>query len=137
MPRLQANLAIAQLRSGLGIDKAALLAASNTAQEHSEAWLTLRCMEALAESALADGDAQGCLTHADQLLALASRGDMRELVGQAHRLRGLAWLAAGDRESAQKELMQALTLAEQIGRLRFPGSATVLSLEVPLRPGHA
>jgi tetratricopeptide (TPR) repeat protein len=119
LPRLQANLAIAQLRSGLGIDKAALLAASQYSQQHSEAWLTLRCMEALAESALADGDAQGCLTHTDELLALASRGDMRELAGQAHRLRGLAWLAAGDRESAQEELMLALTLAEQIGRLRL------------------
>jgi len=119
LPRLQANLAIAQLRSGLRCDRAALRAAQQYSQEHSEAWLALRCLEALAESALAEGNAQECLDHAGQLLALASGGDMPELAAQAHRLRGLAWLAAGDPESAQKELMLALALAGQIGRLRL------------------
>src|SRR5665647_681068 len=84
-PRLQANLVIAQLRLGIAGDQAALQAAWQYAQDHSEAWLTLRCLEALAEWALANGDAEGCITQADQLLALASRGDLRELTGQAHR----------------------------------------------------
>ena len=119
LPRLQANLAIAQLRSGLGCDRAALRTAEQYSQEHSEAWLALRCLEALAESSLAEDDAQGGLTHSGQLLALASRGDMRELIAQAHRLRGLAWLADGDHESAQTELMLALALAAQIGRPRL------------------
>ena len=118
-PRLQANLVIAQLRLGNQIDRAALLTAAQYSQDHSEAWLTLRCLEALAESALANGDADGCITYADQLLALAARGDMRELIGQAHRLRGLAWLAVNAHESARTELALGLRLAEQIGRVRL------------------
>lgn len=118
-PRLQANLAIAQLRLDIPCDQAALQAARQYAQDHSEPWLTLRCLEALAELALANGDALGCITHADQLLSLASRGDLRELIGQAHRLRGVAWLAVNAYESAWKELTLAVMLAEQIGRVRL------------------
>jgi tetratricopeptide (TPR) repeat protein len=118
-PRLQANGVIAQLRLGLPVDQAALQAALQYAQEHSEAWLTLRCLEALAELALARGDGAGCITHADQLLALAARGGLRELMGQAHRLRGLAQLAGNAYEAARRELTLALTLAEQIGRIRL------------------
>lgn len=118
-PRLQANLVIAQVRLGMPADREALQAAQQYAQDHSEAWLTLRCLEALAELALATGDADGCITYADQLLALASRGDMRELIGQAHRLRGVAWLAVNAHESARKELRLAVTLATQTGRVRF------------------
>lgn len=117
--RLQANVAIARLRCGVPADRAALQGALDYSQDHSEAWLTLRCLEALAESALANGEADGCIRYADQLLALSSRGNMRELTGQAHRLRGLARLAVNAYESARKELAQALTLAEQIGRVRL------------------
>ena len=118
-PRLQAGLAIAQLRLGVPTDRAALLAAQQYTQDHSETWLTLRCLEALAELALASGDADGCFTQADQLLALAARGDLRELIGQAHRLRGLAWLAGKAYGSARDELTLAVTLAEQIGCVRL------------------
>ena len=118
-PRLQAGLAIAQLRLGVPTDRAALLAAQQYTQDHSETWLTLRCLEALAELALANGDADGCFTQADQLLALASRGDLRELIAQAHCLRGLAWLAGKAYESARNELTLAVTLAEQTGRVRL------------------
>ncbi|MEO8120890.1 MAG: AAA family ATPase, partial [Rhodoferax sp.] len=110
-PRLQANLVLAQLRLGRPCDRVALQAAQQYAHDHSEGWLTLRCQEALAELALASGDARGCLAHADALLALASRGDMRELMGQAHYLRGLAWLAARAYDSAHKELTLAVMLA--------------------------
>ena len=54
-PRLQANVLIAQLRIGGPVDPAALQATLRQTQEHSEAWQTLRCLEALAESALAAG----------------------------------------------------------------------------------
>lgn len=118
-PRLQANMVIAQLRLGMPVDRAPLQAAQQYAQDHSEAWLTLRCLEALAELALAHGDADRCITYANQLLALAARGDMREMIGQAHRLRGLAWLAAHAYEAARQELTLAVTLAEQIGRIRL------------------
>jgi tetratricopeptide (TPR) repeat protein len=119
LPRLQANQVIAQVRLGVACDEAALHAASQYAQDHSEAWLMLRCLEALAELALAQGDAQGCINYADQLLALATSGDLQEMIGQAHRLRGLAWLALNEYGSAQTELMLALTLAEQIGCVRL------------------
>ena len=119
VPRLQANLAIAQLRLGMPCDLSRLQAALRDAQNYSEGWLTLRCLEALAESALADGDAQGCIGHADQLLALASRGGMRALIGQAHGLRGRAWLAVNSYQAARKELTQAVTLAQQLGQVRL------------------
>jgi tetratricopeptide (TPR) repeat protein len=119
VPRLEANFVIAQLRLGIPGEMSRLQAALQYSQACSEGWLTVRCVEALAESALVGGDAQGCITHANQLLALASRGDMRELTGQAHRLRGLAWLALNAHEAAHKELMQALTQAQQIGRVRL------------------
>ena len=122
LPRLQADLAIAQLRLGTPCDQAALQAALQYAQDHSEVWLTLRCLEALAESAWANGDAPGCTDYADQLLALASRGDLRELIGAAHRLRGLAHHMLGAYESARQTLTLALTLAEQIGRIRLAWS---------------
>ena len=119
LPRLQADLAIAQLRLGIPCDQAALQAAWQYAQDHSEVWLTLRCLEALAESALANADALGCITHADQLLVLASRGGLREMSGAAHRLRGLAHLILRAYESAREELTRAVTLADQIGRIRL------------------
>ena len=137
LARLRANLVIAQLRSGVPFDRSALQAAQQSAQEHSETWLTLRCMEALAEVALADGDPQGCLAHADPLLALASRGDMRELVGQARRLRGLAWLADGQHEAAQQELMSALAVAEQIGRIRLAWECELALARVAAALGRA
>lgn len=119
LPKLRANLVIAQLRLDMPVDRAALQADLQYAQAHSEVWSTLRCLEAFAELALVDGNADGCIAHANQLLALASRCDLRELMGQAHRLRGLAWFAVHAYESARDELMLALTLAKQIGRVRL------------------
>ena len=118
-PKLQANLVIAQSRLGRPIDEAALQADWQYAQDHREVWLTVRCLEALAESALVNGDADGCTRYADQLLLLSSRGGMRELIAQAHRLRGLAALGVNACESAYKELTLAVTLAEEIGRVRL------------------
>lgn len=119
LPRLQANLALAQLRSGIPVDRESLQQAQRDAHEKKEVWLTLRCMEALAESALVSGDAQQCIAHADQLLALARTGDMREQIGRACRLRGLARLAMGDAASAVGDLTQAVQLAQQIGHLHL------------------
>ena len=119
VPRLQANLAVAQLRLGVPCDLSRLQEALQYSQDYREGWLASRCMEAFAESALADGDAQGCIGHADQLLALASRGGMRALIGQAHGLRGRAWLAVNSYQAARKELTQAVTLAKQLGQVRL------------------
>lgn len=119
LARLQANLAIARLRDGMPFDRSVVQAAQQCAQEYSETWLTVRCLEALAEAALADGDAAACLAHADALLALASPGDLRELIGQARRWRGSARLALGQTDAAREELTAALAMAEKIGRLRL------------------
>ncbi len=118
-PRMEANQVIAQLRLGIPCDQALLQAAWKYTQDHSEAWLTLRCLEALAEVALAHGDGNACVAYADELLALASRADLKEMMGQAHRLRGLAGLVTKAYESARKDLTLALRLAEQIGRVRL------------------
>lgn len=118
-PRLQANLTIAQLRQGVACDLTSFQAAWQYAHAHSEAWLTLRCVEAFAELALAQGDTQGCISYADQLLALATRGDLREISGSAHRLRGLAWLAGDEVDSARAELLLAVDLFGQIGNVRL------------------
>ena len=137
VPRLQANLAIAQSRSGIPGDLAALLGALRYSQDHSEAWLSLRCMEALAETALASGDVDGCRRYADQLLALASKGNMRELIGQAQRLRGLAYLAVDAYPPARNELMQSLALAEQIGKIRLALDCHLALERVPAALGDA
>lgn len=71
------------------------------AQEHNEVWMTVRCLEVLAELALSNGDTQACITYADQLLSLASHGEMRDMLRQAHRLRGMANVALGVKSDAQ------------------------------------
>jgi tetratricopeptide (TPR) repeat protein len=119
LARLQANLAIARVRAGSPCDREALAAARQTAQEHSETWLTVRCLQALSEAALLDGNAAAALAHADTLLAQGSGGQMRELIGQARRLRGLAHLALGEPQAAREELLAALAVAEQIGCVRL------------------
>ena len=117
LPRLQANLVIAQLRLGVSGDRAMLQAARQYAQEHSEGWLTLGCLEALAELALFEGDARGGVKHARQLLAQASHGNMRELIGRAHCLLGRAWLASMAYEAARKDLLKALGEFQAIGQI--------------------
>jgi hypothetical protein len=107
------------VRLGVACDEVALHAANQCAQEHNETWLTLRCLQARAELALAHDDAQDCMKYTDQLLALATGGELQEVIGQAHRLRGMAQLALNEYGSAQTELMHALTLAEQIGCVRL------------------
>ena len=136
-PRLQANLAIAQSRSGVPVDFAALACALQYAQDHSETWLSLRCLEALAETTLATGNANGCTRYADQLLALASNGDMQELIGQAYLLRGLACLAVDGYEPARKELTQSLTLAVRLGNIRLAWNCHLALARVAAALGNA
>ena len=119
LAKLVANQVIAQLRLGFPCEQTALQTAWQYAQDHSEAWMTLRCLEAQAEWALVHGDTHGCIAHAGQLLAMASGADMRELVAQAHFLCGLAWLAAKACDAACQELTLALHVSEQIGRVRL------------------
>lgn len=117
LPRLQANLVIAQLRLGVPGDRATLEAARRYAKEHDEGWLTLRCLEALAELALVEGDAQECIKRSRQLLALASHGNMRELNGRAYCLLGRARFAGKAYEAARKDLVAALGESTVIGQI--------------------
>lgn len=119
VPRLQAGLAIAQLRGGQACDAGGLLAALLYCRQHSENWLASRCLEALAEHTLAVNDARACLERAGELLALAEGGQMRELVARAHWWRGMARAAMGNQEPAHAELAKALQLAERIGQVRL------------------
>jgi hypothetical protein len=79
LARVQAGLALARLRGGGTPDRDQLLATLEQARAGQEAWLVPRCLEALAEAALAAGDAPAALAHAGELLALAAGGPLRDL----------------------------------------------------------
>ena len=64
--------------------------ALQAARQRHEAWLVPRCLEALAEAALAEGDRPAALAHADELQALAARGQMGDAAETARRLQQLA-----------------------------------------------
>src|SRR5690606_9918474 len=83
-----------------------------------EVYQLTRCLEALAELALARGDAGACLQHASELLELAESGGVEEVAGVAHRLRGEALAAQGDRRAALAEIDAAARSARRVGRAR-------------------
>jgi hypothetical protein len=83
-----------------------------------ELYQLTRCVEGLAELALARGDAAACLRHAEELLMLAERDGLEELAGAAHRWRAEAFAAQGDRAGALAELEIAGRTARRIGRVR-------------------
>ena len=117
--RLLAKQAIGRLRCGLLVDCAGLEAALAEAQDHREGWLSVGCLEALAELALERGDALSARQHAENLLALARAGSLRELQVRAGRQLGLAWLALASCDTADAVLREALALAQQIGHARL------------------
>ncbi len=117
--QLQANLALAQLRLGVALDHAALVAAYQYTNAHQERWFSLKCLEALAEAALAQGDAAACVAYANQLSALASAGALQEMHARASYLRGLAALAQSAYGTAHQEFTRALTQAEEIGQVHL------------------
>lgn len=118
-PRLEANLAIARLRLGRLDVGPALERAAACCRQNAEGHQLARCLEGLAELALARGDPQACLAHADELLALVEPAGLRELAAQARRWRGEALLAQRRRAQAEEELRRAAGLAEEIGRARL------------------
>ena len=79
----------------------------------------VRCIDGLAEIALAAGDASRCRTYGDELLAIAEPNGLRELEAGARRWRGEALLAEKAYVEAQAELSRAAALAEAIGRVRL------------------
>lgn len=115
---IDSGLAIARSRRGEKNLASALQAELEQTRRTAERYMMVRCLEGLAEIALAAGDADGCLAYADELLAIAEANGLRELAAVARRWRGEAMLAKKDHAAAQAELSRAAALAEEIGRVR-------------------
>ncbi|MBK5105287.1 MAG: tetratricopeptide repeat protein [Burkholderiales bacterium] len=116
---IDTHLAVARSRLGQKDLAPALQGTLEQARRNSERYMVIRCIEGLAEVALAAGDAGGCSAYADELLAIAEPGGLRELEACARRWRGEALLAQKDYAQAQAELSRAATLAEHVGRVRL------------------
>lgn len=114
-----AHLAIARARLGQPGMAAPLEAACSQARRTADRYLMTRCLEGLAEVALADGDARRCRALADELLELAQANGLRELEASARRWRGEALFAEQAHAEAYDELCRAAALAERIGRTRL------------------
>jgi hypothetical protein len=132
-PRIEANLAIASIRLGRRDVGPLLENALRHARDNREGTQLVRCLEGLAELALARGDAAACLRHADELLSAAQRGGLKELAAHARRWRGEALAAAGAHPAAATELALAAAAAGEVGRVRLALDAA-RALE-PLDPG--
>ncbi len=116
---LDAHLAIAYARLGQRDGAAALHAVLEQTRRNAERYMTIRCLDALAELALAAGDAERCRAHADELLALAEENGLREQEAVARRWRGAVAIARKQYAAAQVDLSQAAALAESVGRVRL------------------
>ena len=116
---IDANLGVARSRLGQKDVAPALQAALEQTRRTSERYLMVRCIDGLAEIALAAGDASRCRAYGDELLSIAETNGLREIEAGARRWRGEAMLAEKDYVEAQTELSCAAALAEQIGRLRL------------------
>ena len=81
--------------------------------------MMVRCIDGLAEIALAAGDTRHCRAYGDELLAIAEPNGLRELEAVARRWRGEALLAEKTYVEAQAELSCAAALAKDIGRVRL------------------
>ena len=116
---LDTQVALAQARLGRACDLAALHATLEQTRASAERYLTVRCLDGLAEMSLAGGDASRCRAHADELLTMAEANGLRELEASARRWRGEAALAEKAYAPAQAELSRAAALADATGRVRL------------------
>lgn len=116
---IDAHLAVAHSRLGQKDVAPALRATLEQTRRTSERYLMVRCIDGLAEIALAAGDPSRCRAYGDELLAIAEANGLREIEAGARRWRGEALLAEKAYVEAQAELSRAATLAEDIGRVRL------------------
>lgn len=100
-------------------DLVAVQATLEQTRRTSKRHLTLRCIDALAEIALAAGDASRCRAYGDELLVIAQPNGQRKIEAGARRWRGEALLAQKAHVQAQAELSRAAALASDIGRVRL------------------
>lgn len=124
-PALQAHLALARCRSGERVNPAGLRAVLDKTRGTSERYLTVRCLEAMAELLLAAGDPPASLACSAELLRIAEAGGLREMEAIGRRWRGEALILSGQRALAQEELSRALMLAQEIGRVRLVSDVRV------------
>ena len=101
-PAIDTHIAVARSRLGQTVDTPALQATLEQTRRTAERYMMVRCLDGLAEIALAAGDTSRCRAHADELLAIAELNGLRELEAVA-----------------QAELSRAAALAEDIGRVRL------------------
>jgi tetratricopeptide (TPR) repeat protein len=116
---IDTHLAVARSRLGQKVDMSALESTLEQTRRTAERYTMVRCIDGLAEIALAAGDARRCREYGDELLAIAEPNGLRELEAVARRWRGEALLAEKDYIEAQTELSHAATLSEDIGRVRL------------------
>jgi tetratricopeptide (TPR) repeat protein len=116
---IDTDLAVARSRLGQKVDTPALHTILEQTRRTSERYMMVRCLDGLAELALAAGDASRCRAYGDDLLAIAEPNGLRELEVVARRWRGEALLAEKDYVEAQAELTHAAALADDIGRVRL------------------
>jgi tetratricopeptide (TPR) repeat protein/transcriptional regulator with XRE-family HTH domain len=116
---IDTHLAVARSRLGQKIDTPAMQATLEQTRQTSERYMMVRCIDGLAEIALAAGDASRCRAYADELLEIAEPNGLRELEAVARRWRGEAMFVENAYEEAQAEMSRAAALAEDIGRVRL------------------
>jgi len=116
---IDTHLAVARSRLGQKATAPALQATLEQTRRTSERYMMVRCLDGLAEIALAAGDANRCRAYADELLAIAEPNGLRELEAVARRWRGEALFVEKDYAAAQAELSRAAVLADDIGRVRL------------------
>jgi tetratricopeptide (TPR) repeat protein len=116
---IDAHVCVARSRLGEQGVAPALQATLEQTRRTSERYLMIRCIDGLAEIALAAGDASRCRAYADELFVIAEANGLRELEAGARRWRGEALLAEKAYAGAQVELSRAAALAEDIGRVRL------------------
>ena len=116
---IDTHLALARSRLGQKIDTPALQTTLEQTRRTSERYMMVRCIDGLAEIALAAGDASRCRAYGDELLEIAEPNGLRELEAVARRWRGESMFAEKDYVKAQAELSRAAALAEDIGRVRL------------------
>jgi tetratricopeptide (TPR) repeat protein/transcriptional regulator with XRE-family HTH domain len=116
---IDAHVAVARSRLGQRDVAPALQATLEQTRRTSERYLMVRCIDGLAEIALAAGDASRCRAYGDELLAIAEPNGLRELEAAARRWRGEALFAEKSYVEAHAELSCAATMAGDIGRVRL------------------
>lgn len=111
--------AVARSRLGQEVDMQALHDTLEQTRRTSERYMMVRCLDGLAEIALADGDVSRCRAYSAELLAFAETNGLRELEAVARRWRGEAMFAEKNYAEAQAELSHAAVLAEGVCRVRL------------------